>query len=230
MKSMLTALLLGSATLAPLPAFADAVVTAPAPASDADQLVAMLLPEDALVQITQRIFDNAVLNESGFTPEKKKLYADNSGLKPYIVAHVKGELATIMKRDLPGLRTDMAALLTREMSASEIADTLTFFASATGQKMMATMYAGIANSAAASEEEAKQAAMASLMASLTADDYPALMAFGSTPAATKLQAITPKIQDLSKSWAQKMIVANQAQLQASTEKATAEYLAQAKKK
>lgn len=224
MKFVFAALMLGSTALAPLPALAHAV----APASDADRLVAALLPEDALVKITTKVFDNNLQNDTALSAEKKALYTANPGLKAHLSERMKGEIAVILRKDLPGLRTDLAALLMREMSASEISDTVAFFGSATGQKMMAHMYDGVANSAATSEAEAKQAAMAGLMASLTPEDYPALMAFGATPAAAKLQAVTPKVQDVTKAWAAKMIAANQARLTAAADKATADYLAKKK--
>jgi hypothetical protein len=224
MKLLLAALLLGT-PLAP-PVLARAAIVAPA--SDADRLVEALLPEPALVAITGKLFDNTVQNEANLTPEKKALYAANPGLKAHLSTAMRGELASALHKDLPTLRTDLAALLSREMAAEEISQTLAFFASPTGKKMMAHMYDGVANSSAASEAEAQQAAMAGLMASLTAEDYPALMAFGATPAATKLQAVTPQVHALTKSWAAKMMVDNEARMKAAVDKATADYLAKNK--
>lgn len=225
MKLLLAALMLGT-SIAP-PALAGDRVTVPA-ASDADKLVEALLPEPALVAITGKVFDNTVQNEANFAPEKKALYAANPGLKAHLSAAMKVELAAILRKDLPALRRDLAALLSGEMAAAEISQTLAFFASPTGQKMMTHMYDGVANSSAANETEAQQAAMAALTASLSAEDYPALMAFGATPAATKLQAVTPKVQALTKAWAAKMMVDNEARMKAAADKATAAYLAKRK--
>jgi hypothetical protein len=224
--SLIAALLLGAPAAqppSPLPPRPAAVRTLAA--SDAEQLVDMLLPQDALTRITQRVFDNAVAQNKGTDTERQKLYAATPGLKEAVAERVRAELGVILKRELPGLRTQMVALLTGELSADEISDTLTFFASATGRKMMATMYAGMAETSATNEEQLKQEATASLMRSLTPEDYPALTAFGASSAAPKLQAINPKMQALSKEWATKLIAGNQARLEAVAQQAIADFMA-----
>lgn len=227
MKLLLAALVLSTATLAPASALAIDNAAVPA-ADDARRLAALMLPGDALVRITARVFDNHLQSEAGLSPEKKALYAANPGLKAHLAERMKGEIAAIMRKDLPGLHAELAALFAREMTAEEIGQTLAFLESATGQKMMAQMYSGVAASSATSEEEAKQAAMAGVMGSLTQEDYPALMAFGTTSAAAKLQAVTPKLHEVTKSWATKMIASNEARLTAVRDRATAEYLAKKK--
>lgn len=222
MRSLLAAVMLG-VTLAPVPSLARA--RAVAPAGEVDKLVALMVPPDVMVRISERVFDNNLRNGTALPPERQALFAANPGLKEHLSRALKAEMGSILRKDLPAFHVELAGLFTREMSAAEIGQTLAFFDGPTGRKMLARMYDGVARSTSETPDQAKQAAMASLMASLTAEDYPALTAFGATPAATKLQAVTPKLQQLAQGWATRLMAGNQARMALLADKATADYLA-----
>lgn len=227
MKVLLTALALGAAAIGTAGAHEITTLTAPA-ATDAERLVALLAPDEMIVKVTTGVMDKGVQDETQFSPEKRKLYADNPGLKQAVTDRMRGEVTRLLRAELPGLRKQLGALLDAEMTPTEVSDTLTFFSSPTGGKMLSTMYAAIAETGVADQENAKQTAIAAMMASLTEADYPALMAFSASAGARKLQAVTPKIGEASKAWAEALIARQGPALAAVVETTTAEFLAKKK--
>jgi hypothetical protein len=219
-KLILAALLAAPA----LPAAALAAgPTAVAPASDADRLVALLAPDAMVTQLARRMFDNNVQKADLLSAKSKARLGEDAAFKKQVADAVGAEMTRILPRELPALRTRMSALLAREMTAPEIAETLRFFGTPTGRKMLAQIYRGIGESGATTEEQAQQAAMSALMASLTPEDYPALIAFTGSPAAAKLQSLNPRIKETSRAWALDFIARYQPVLVQVAEKAASGY-------
>jgi hypothetical protein len=195
---------------------------------DAEKLIGILLSEDSIAQLGGRAFDYGVSQGNVTDPAMRKLYDAHPGMKDYIAGKVRPEFQAIMSASLPRLRHDLSAIVLDEMTPDEIADTLTFFASPTGVKMKAQIFQTIGDKPDQNQAEMQQAAIAAAMASLTPDDYPALMAFGASSAAQKMQVITPRISAASQAWAAQMITANGDRLRQVATKAQAEYLAKNK--
>lgn len=227
MKSLVAMLALGLAF--PVHAAAHPVPAAPIDAQgDAEQLIGILLSQDAILDLGGRAFDYGINQGNVTDPEARKLYDAHPGLKEYVASKVRPEFQAILSRALPKLRQDLSAIVTGEMTAGEIADTLAFFASPTGIKMKAQIYQSIGDKPDETQAEMQQRAVAAAMANLTPEDYPALMAFGSSSAAQKMQSVTPKISAAGQAWAQQMVAANEARLRLVAAAAQAEFLAKNK--
>jgi len=196
--------------------------------SDAEQLIGILLSQDAMIQLGGQAFDYGVSQGKVGDPEARKLYDAHPGMKDYVAGKVRPEFQAIMGQALPKLRRDLSAIVTGEMTPDEIAATLAFFASPTGAKMKAQIYQSIAAKPDRPQAEVQQEAVAAVVANLTPDDYPALMAFGSSSAAQKLQTVTPRISAAGQQWAEQMVAANRARLKQVAAAAQAEYLAKNK--
>jgi hypothetical protein len=221
----LTALALGAAALAPAMAFAASPVAAPAADTDLDKLVALMAPEDSIGQLAGKAFDAGMDQQLAADPRMKATFDANPGLRDQVGGQLRTQFTGILVAALPSLRTEISGILQQGLTTSEIADTLIFFASPTGQKLRAEVYETMAGAPGQSPAEIQQAAVASVMAKMTADDYPALMAFGASPAAQKMGTLNPKIAAASQAWAEKLVVANRPKMQGLAVKLTAEYLA-----
>ncbi|MET0307822.1 MAG: hypothetical protein ABW023_03860 [Sphingomonas sp.] len=228
MRVFIAALALGAA----LPGQALAHRAPPAIAmdaqADAEQLIGILLSQESIAELGGRAFDYGVSQGEVADPKLRKLYDANPGMKEYVASKVRPEFQVILTGALPQLRHDLSAIVLDEMTPDEIADTLTFFASPTGVKMKAQIYRSIGDKPDQTQAEMQQSAVASAMATLTPDDYPALLAFGQSSAAQKMQAVTPKISAAGQQWAEQMIAANGDRLQQVAVKAQAEFLAKKK--
>jgi hypothetical protein len=228
MKCFVAVLALGLA----FPGYAVAHPASPVVAMDdnaeAEELVGILLSQEAMLQLGGRAFDYGVSQGNVADPEQRKLYEAHPGMKEYVAGKVRPEFTAIMTRELPKLRRDLTVIVVDEMTPDEIADTLTFFSSPTGIKMKAQIYQSIGDKPDQSEAEMQQSAIAAAMANLTPDDYPVLMAFGASTAAQKMQTLNPKLSAAGQQWAAQMIAANQARLKQIATKAQAEFLAKSK--
>lgn len=224
MKPFLAALALGTATLAPISAFAAAPAVAPADAN-LDKLVALMAPEDKISRLAGKAFDAGMDEQVAADPKMKATFDANPGLREQVGGQLRAQFTGILVAALPSLRAELGGILQQELTASEIADTLTFFSSPTGEKLRAEVYETMGGAPGQSAEEVQQAAISAVMAKMTAEDYPALMAFGASPAAQKMGSVNPKIQAASKAWAEKLVEANRPKMQALAVKLTADYLA-----
>lgn len=223
MKTVLAAFLLGATALAPIPAQAGSVQTVNAKAQ-ADALVALMLADDAMTDVAGRAFTYGMEQQLSGDAATQKMYAANPGMKAHVAAQVRGEFLKAMKAELPSLRSEVSALIQKDMTPAEIGDARTFLASSTGRKVAAQMYRSIGDKPDQSQEQMQQAAMASLMGSLTPEDYPALMAFGGSPAAQKMQALNPKITAASQVWSSRLIAANEARMKTLAAQSAAQFL------
>jgi hypothetical protein len=197
MKTVLAAVALAAVAAAPANArIAPAVVAA----ADVDRLVALLLPNEAMLKLVARAFDQGIEQESAKDPQLMAAFQKYPGLRAYIVAEVGTELARVMTAQMPALRQEIRGVILGGMTPSEIADTLTFFASPTGEKLRTQVYDTVANQPGSDTAQMQAAAMSALMASLKPEDYPALMAFGASPASRKMQALNPRISAVSMAW------------------------------
>ena len=228
MKFVFAALAMGAVTLAPAQARNLEAAVAPAAPTDVDKLTALIVPDAMMSRIAIGAFDAAINDESKLAPDKKKLFESTPGLKDYVAQRLRPELDRVLRAELPTLRTRLGALFSAEMTPQDITDSLTFFGSNAGKKMLEQMYTGMANSGSLDQEEAKRAGMAAMMASLTPEDYPALMAFGASPAAAKFQALGPKLKETSQAWAVELIAKHGPAFFKLAEDASAEFVAKKK--
>ncbi|HEX8301092.1 DUF2059 domain-containing protein [Sphingomonas sp.] len=223
MKKLIAAMALSLAGLAPAQA-RDTAPVASAAVKPIDQLVALLLPEDSLLALGARAFDAGLTEELAKSPRSVELHARHPGLKAHISAQVRPVLIKGMRAGLPELRREMRAIIAEGMTATEIADSVTFFSSPTGEKVRTQVYASVGDKPSQSEEQMKAAAMSAVMASLKAEDYPALIAFGASPAAAKMQSLNSKISAASRAWSKRIIDKHAPKLRVLAVKATASYL------
>lgn len=224
MKIVFAALLLGATALAPLSAQARPALQAGAAQAEADRLVAVMLSDEAMLDVAGRSFNYGMEKQLVADPATQKLYAANPGMKEHVGTQLRAEFLKVMKRELPSLRGEVSRLIQTDMTAVEIGAARTFLESPTGRKMAAQMYRSIGDKPDQSQEQMQQAAMASLMGSLTPEDYPALMAFGANPAAQKMQALNPKITAASAAWSSRLVAANEARMKTLAAQSAADFL------
>ncbi|WP_277767975.1 DUF2059 domain-containing protein [Sphingomonas sp. HITSZ_GF] len=217
--------MLSAAALAPAVAHAAAPVAAPMPDANIDKLVALMAPEDAISRLAGKAFDAGMDQQLAADSQMKANFDANPGLREQVGGQLRSQFTAILIAALPSLRTQLGGILQQEMTAAEIVDTLTFFNSPTGQKVRTEVYETMGSAPGQSPQEVQQAAIASVMAKMTAEDYPALMAFGASPAAQKMGTLNPKISAASKAWAEKLVAENRDKMKAMAVKLTADYLA-----
>lgn len=227
MKFRIAALALGLA-LPGLAAARPAPVMAADAGTDAEQLVGILLSQDAILELGGRAFDYGITQGAAADSAQRELYAAHPGMREYVASRMRPEFQAILSQALPGLRRDLSAIVISEMTPGEIADTLAFFASPTGIKMKAQIYQAIGDKPDRSQADMEQQAVAAAVANLTSEDYPVLMAFGNSSAAQKMQQVTPRISAAGQAWAQQMIAANNDRLRKVAGAAQAEFLAKRK--
>lgn len=224
MNKLFAAAILGLA--APVPAFAAPVPPAMVATEQLDQLVQLLLPEDSLLKLGAHAFEVGYAAEIANDPAGKALQDRYPGLGAYIVAQLRPELMRMMAKEIPALRREIRAIVAAGLTAPEISDTLTFFASPTGAKLRAHVYTTIGAKPGQSVEAMRADAVESAMASMDAEDFPALVAFGASTAAQKMQTVNPRIQAASQAWSDRLVVQNRTRLRALAEQATKRYLAE----
>ena len=225
MKLLLAALALPLAAPLAAPAVAGSVALAP---NEADKLVDLPLPQAQIDKLAHNGFEKGMESELAGDSTLQKQFAANPGLKEFVAARLQIEFTTILKGELPSLRTTLSGIISADMTASEIADTITFFASPTGTKMIGQIYSSMAENPDQEPDQMQQAAMSALMASLTPEDYPALMAFGASPAATKLKTVNPKISAASREWAEGMVARNKTRIESAAIAAASSFFAHKK--
>jgi len=214
MKFLIAALAMG-ATLTP--AAQAAALIAPAPASDLDRLVLLLIPEQGLVDMMM------VSAGKGLDEENSADFARYPGMRDYVLAQLRPDLLRAFGAGLPELRASIGAILSRELTADEIGDLYAFFSSPTGKKLYAIMLEVAGENAAKDEDTVKQIMMDRIMASMTPEDYGPMSAFGGSSAAGKMQTISPQIRAASMAWANKLVVANAGPIRTLRDKAIADY-------
>jgi hypothetical protein len=222
MKLLFAALLLGAAP----PALAQANAAAPAataPSAEADRLAGTLLGDTAMQRLGKRAFDTGMEQQIAANAELRKLFAEQPSAKAELSQKLYAEFTRMLAAELPVLRARLSGIIAADMTPGEIGDTLAFFQSPVGQKIMTQVYETLGDNPVQSQEQAQQAAMTAVMASLQPEDYPALLAFGGTTAASKMQTVNPKIAAASKQWAAEMVAKNQGRIQAIAAGAAAKY-------
>ncbi len=224
MKPFLAALALGTAIVGSAPASANAAAVAPADAN-LDRLVALIAPEEAIRRLAGKAFDAGMDQQIAADPKMKAAFDANPDLRAQVGGQLRSQFTGILVAALPSLRAELNGILQAQLTASEIADTLTFFSSATGKKLRAQVYESMGSAPGQSAEQVQQAAMAAVMAKMTPDDYPALLAFAGSPASQKMRIVNPQIQAASTAWAQKLVEANRPKMEGLAIRLTADYLA-----
>ena len=217
MRSLLALLALATALPAPAQARAAwAIAGAPA-----DTLVALVADDASVTQVGGKAFDTGFAREIATDPRIKAALDADPALKDRVAASLRREFLASMRKALPALRDQLSTIVARDMTPAEITDTIAFFQSSVGQKMRTLVYRSLGNDPGQSQAQVTQQAMTSLLADLKPEEYPALLAFGGSPAAQKLQAVNPKIQAASQAWGARLFADNAPRLRAAARKAVA---------
>jgi hypothetical protein len=222
-KRAALALLMAGVLIAPAAAATQAVA-----ASDAAQLVGLLASDASLTRLATRMFERHVENDANLPAEQRRLFAANPGMKAHVATAIQREMTATLKRELPALRTQLTDVARTDLTATETREMLAFLRTPTGRKVLASVYRGIAESGARSEQEVQQAAVNALMAGMGPEDYPELLAFGRTSAARKLQRLQPRISTISRAWAEDVTERHEARLLRIVETAQREFVKKAK--
>jgi Uncharacterized protein conserved in bacteria (DUF2059) len=225
MKPLLLALALSAAALAPASAFAAAPAAAPVADTDLQKLVSLLAPEEAITQLAGKSFDTGMDQRIAANPKLKAAYAADPAMREAVGSQLRTQFASVLVAALPSLRAEIETILKTALTPAEIADSLSFFASPTGQKVRAEVYETMGSAPGQSTQEMQQAAIAAVMAKMTAEDYPALMAFAGSTASQKMGTVNPRISAASQAWADRLVAANRPKLEALADKLAADYRA-----
>jgi hypothetical protein len=202
MRKLLAALALFGAPL--MAGQAMAAPVAAAHAKPLDRLVALLTPEQALLRLAGQAFDAGIRGEIATDPKLKAVQARHPGLTPYVAARLRPAFLKAIKKEIPSLRREIRAVAADGLTAPEIAEALTFFSSPAGMKLREQVYATMAEKPDQSPEQMQSAVMRAAMKNMKVADYPALIAFGASSAAGKMNAINPRIAAASKAWSERL--------------------------
>ena len=214
MKFLLAALAM-SASLTP--AAQAATLSAPVPDGDLDRLIAVLMPEQGLIDVLM------VAAGKGLDSDNSADFARYPGMRDYVLDQVRPEIVRVFRAALPELRASVGAILSRELTAQEIRDLYTFFSSPTGQKLYAIVVDVAGETAGQDEDAIKQVMMDRIMATMTPDDYGPMATFAASSASGKMQTISPQIRAASVAWADKLVAANAVTIRTLRDKAIADY-------
>lgn len=215
MRFLVAALVLAGLAV---PAGAHPMRAAQTAATDLDRLIGVLVSDATMLDLAMK-----GLESGAPPPDIAALYAANPGMKAHVEAQLRPEMQRLMQRELPALRSEIGAILTAELTPAEIGDAVTFFTSPTGRKIYAAAIGSIASQPGADEAEGRQAAVNAAMASVTAEDYPALIAFGASGASAKMKTINPRIGAASRAWAARLIAENSQGMQAAQRRAIEDF-------
>jgi hypothetical protein len=185
------------------------------PAEDgALALARTLAPADTLLAAELALgrdgFFGTVAKDPAFQDGEKRF----PGLADAIWKAMEPELRSIVAQTTPQLWARLAATFRSQLSTSEIAGLRVFYASSTGQKMIATMYGNIdaapiieqviaspdapitSESFAASQEPAKR----KIVQSIGPEDEPALLALQKTVTLEKMGRVGKEVQRITLEW------------------------------
>lgn len=217
MKTLLAAFALAAASLATGQAVAAPIVAAPA--KPLDRLVALLTPQDALLGLAGHAFEKSLDRE--LSAGTKKRYP---GLKAYVADALRPAFLKTLKKEIPSLRREIRAVAADRLTAAEIAEALKFFSSPTGIKLRTQVYATLAEKPNLSAEDTQAAVMSAVMKNMKIGDYPALMTFGASSAAAKLNTINPRITEVSRAWSDRLVAKYSTRMRSLAAAATKRYL------
>ena len=210
---------------APMAGLAIAAPVAAATAKPLERLVALLLPEESLITLAARAFDAGLDREVANNAELRAIHARQPGFKAYVASRLRPALATMLKKELPGLRREIRAIVAAELKPREIEEALAFFASPTGAKLRTQVYATMGDNPNQSPEAMQAAAISAVMKQMKAADYPALIAFGASSAASKMNIVNPKIAAASRAWSDRLVAKNSKKMRALAAAAVRHYKA-----
>ena len=229
MRSLLAALALGIATLAPGAASASALPPAAQRESALDRLVGLLLPDSQMTRLGTRAFDHALEKGTLGDAAIRADLARYPGLKAHVAEKLRPELTKLLRRALPSLRRDVRAILAAELDAEEIAAAATFFGSPTGQKVYSAALRVVGDEPDRDADKARAAATKAVMSSLAAEDFPAMMAFGASGVSDKMNVVNPKIAAAGRVWAERLVTESSPRMNKLAAKATRKFVATRRK-
>lgn len=208
---------------------APAAVAPAAHSADALALATLMTPADSMTRISASAFDFAVAEDVRSTPAQQE-FAAHPGMKDFVAGRVRDRVAVILNAELNGLRDQIAGALENRMTPQEIVQVKSFFESPTGLRMRKIMMeAMVAHPPVPGhEEDANKAGIDTFTKTMTADDLPALQAFGASSGAAKMQILNPEIAAISKNWGLSTMQAHAAELRAVADAARKEFLAKPK--
>ncbi len=226
---MRLALALAAVALAAAPAVQARAADAPRAAertAELERLVAMLVPEDAMVSLAAAFAARRADEE----PETRVLAARHPGLRAHLAVALEPAVRKLLKRELPVLRGEIGAILAAGLTPREIADTADFLASPAGRTVHEGALRTIAEQPGLGDAEAGKAMLDAALAKVALRDYPAVMAFAASGAARKMQGINPRIAAASRGWADRLVEQNDKRIARLTRRAAKDFARQAERR
>jgi hypothetical protein len=227
-KQLVSGIVIAVAAPAALCSAAPVAIGAPAHSPEATALVALLTPADMVARLSGSVFDKLIAGDT--TSPAAQEFAAHPGMRDFVAARVRERMLAVLTAELPDLRDQIATRIESDMTPAEIKEVSTFFESATGTRMRKMIYDHMTANppVPGHEDDATQAAVADFMKTLTSDDYPVLIAFGSSSGAAKMKTINPDIAELSKRWGEDVTRAHAADIRAVAAQARQDFLAKPK--
>lgn len=210
MTGPLFALLLAAAAPAAAPASPPADGSAAALPADASALVVLLNPEQETLEVTWRGFVVGFQTALKADAEQSRFFAEHPGLENAIFTAARPIVERSTRDALPRVRAAQARFFASNFKASELQQLLGFYRSATGEKLIAGMYAGVDLEQLASrvqEDTAGQVSVSDIrtlstgaarrvLPAFTAEDRATLIRFASLPVFPKLRRLLPEVLKL----------------------------------
>lgn len=113
-------------------------------AIEAEKLVALLTPEDRLIEMGKGMFGPMLDARIAGEPAAKALFDQNPGLRQRFVKLLQAEFGPMLETVLPDYRADVRALLIAELTAQDMRDIFDLFSSSIGKRLFDAAIVGAA--------------------------------------------------------------------------------------
>lgn len=190
---------------------AAAAKNKPAPAQgDALELARLLNPEDLMLAVGARSFDQAfdkgMAGEGGGEAIEKEY--------PGLVAELRQATREVtladMKADMPAIHRRYARLFAESFTTEELAELVAFYKSPAGLRIIKAKFANLdvsgmvdrfgedpdAKMTASDVDAINDGATSGLLKDMSAEDFQAMLMFGLRPVGRKLRSVTPRIAEI----------------------------------
>lgn len=212
------------ATAAPAAPAAQARAPAAEHVVGVDRLVALLVPEDAVVALAS---DLVARRADG---ETRALQMRYPGLRAHLAESLAPALRKLLARELPGLRGELGTILAAELTPPEVAETADFLASPAGRKLHAGALKAIAERPEGGDAATGEALLAEALKGVALRDYPAVMRFMASSSARKLGGIQPRVAAASRGWTERLVTENGTRIERLTRRASRKFVKAAERR
>ncbi len=234
----------------PSPALEQSTSANDQPASQSPQYDAALVLAKALRSEENMVAESRYAFEGQMATALQKdknvatLEGEYPGITNYMLTAMRSEIEQQIVSSLPILWKEMATLISSEMSLSEIGQAHQYYTSPSGRRLVASVlshydYGGLVSDTMKSSTFAVtphgiksnlESRIGKVIAEMTVEDKQALMVFTKTSAFTKIQALNPRILDITASWANRSTPEEEARLDTIAVDAAETFMAENDKK